>query len=101
MAEPEGIRLEALKGLTILALNDDQFRRGAVEDLDGTLGRYGYDLTDQEMERLRRAVQEEITGWSDEDLVRHMREGEESLRILEADEESVVTPQDYVDRCWM
>jgi hypothetical protein len=97
MAEMEEIRLEALKGLTVLAIHDDQFRRGVIDDLDGTLRRYGYELTDQEMERLRRA-HEEIAGMSDEDLVREMREGE--ARVLSEAEERVVTPGEYVALAW-
>jgi hypothetical protein len=97
MAEMEEIRLEALKGITILAMHDDQFRRGAIDDLEGTLRRYGYDLTDQEMQRLRNA-HEEISGMSDEDLVREMRGGE--ARVLSEAEEGVVTPGQFVEAAW-
>jgi hypothetical protein len=97
MSEMEEIRLEALKGITVLAIHDDQFRRGAIDDLEGTLRRYGYDLTDQEMERLRNA-HEEVSGMSDEDIVREMREGE--ARVLSEAEEGVVTPGEYVEAAW-
>ena len=97
MAEAEEIRLEALKGLTVLAINDDQFRRGAMDDLEDTLTRYGFDLTDQEMERLRRAHRNHA-GMSDEDLVRQLREGE--ARVLSEEEERVVTPGEYVEKAW-
>ncbi len=99
MAEMGEIRLEALKGLTVLAIHDDQFRRGAIEDLEGTLRRYGYDLTDQEMERLRYA-QEEISGMSDEDLVREMREGERQARLLSEEEERVLSAEEFIRLAW-
>ena len=47
------IRLEALRALTILATHDDEFRRGVWDDLEGTLARYGFDLSDQEMAQVR------------------------------------------------
>jgi hypothetical protein len=100
MAEMEEVRLEALKGLTILAMHDPQFRRGAVEDLEGTLSRYGYDLNYQEIERLRRA-NEEIAGMSDEDLVSLLSDGEQRVRVLSEEEERVVTPEEYVRLGWM
>ena len=99
MAEMGEIRLEALKGLTILALNDEQFRRGAIDDLEGTLGRYGFDLTDQEMERLREA-QRVSADQSDEELVRELRGGDARARLLSEEEERVVTPGEYVRLAW-
>ncbi len=99
MAEMEEIRLEALKGLTVLAIHDDQFRRAAIDDLEGTLRRYGYDLTDQEMERLRYA-QREISGMSDEDLIREMREGERRARLLREEEERVVSAEEFIRLAW-
>jgi hypothetical protein len=97
MADMEEIRLEALKGLTILAIHDDQFRRGVIDDLEGTLRRYGYALTDQEMERLRGA-HEEITGWSDEDLAGFLRERE--ARVLTEEEESILSPEQFLSARW-
>jgi hypothetical protein len=97
MAEMGEIRLEALKGITVLAMHDDQFRRGAIDDLEGTLRRYGYDLTDQEMQRLRNA-HEEVSGMSDEDIVREMRGGE--ARVMSEAEEEVVTPRQFVEAAW-
>ena len=99
MAEMEETRLEALKGLTVLAIHDDQFRRGAMDDLEGTLRRYGYDLTDQEMERLRYA-QEEISGKSDEDLLSEMREGEQRAQLLSEEEGRVVSPEEFISLAW-
>jgi hypothetical protein len=49
----EEIRLEALQALTVLAIHDEQFRRGVWDDLEGTLTRYGFALTDQEMAQVR------------------------------------------------
>jgi hypothetical protein len=99
MAEMEEIRLEALKGITVLVIHDDQFRRAAMDDLEGTLRRYGYDLTDQEMERLKYA-QEEISGKSDEDLLREMREGEQEARLLGEEEGRVVSPEEFIRLAW-
>jgi hypothetical protein len=52
----EEIRLEALRALTILAVHDEQFRRGMWDDLEGTLTRYGFALNDQELEQVRNFV---------------------------------------------
>jgi hypothetical protein len=53
MEGSEEIRLEALRALTILAIHDDQFRRGVWDDLEGTLTRFGFALNDQEMAQVR------------------------------------------------
>ncbi len=97
MADMEEIRLEALKGLTILAMHDDQFRRGVMDDLEGTLRRYGYDLTDREMERLREA-HERISGWRDEDLAGFLRERE--ARFLTEEEEDVLSTERFLAARW-
>jgi hypothetical protein len=64
--EPSGgIRLGALRVLTNLAVNDDQFRHGLWEDLDGTLSEYGFDLNNRERQQLRhlmRAIDDSIKG---------------------------------------
>jgi len=99
MAEMEEIRLEALKGLTILAIYDDQFRRGVMDDLDGTLRRYGFDLTGQEMERLRDAHRE-IAGMSDADLARELGDRQQRVRVLSEEEERVLTPDEFVSVAW-
>lgn len=65
MEPGEGIRLEALRVLTNLAVNDDQFRHGLWDDLDGTLSAYGFDLNDRERQQLRylmRAIDDSIKG---------------------------------------
>jgi hypothetical protein len=56
MEPGEGIRLEALRVLTNLAVNDDRFRHGLWDDLDGTLTEYGFDLNDRERAQLRRLI---------------------------------------------
>jgi hypothetical protein len=99
MTEMEEIRLEALKGLTVLAIHDDQFRRGAIDDLEGTLRRYGFDLTPQEMERVRDA-HEDISGRSDEDVLREMREGEQRARVLSEEEERGLSPGEFITSAW-
>ena len=99
MAETGEIRLEALKGLTILAIHDDQFRRGVIDDLEGTLRRYGYDLTDQEMERLRRA-HERNAGRSDEDLARELSYRGQRVRVLNEEEERVLGPDEFLRVAW-
>jgi hypothetical protein len=95
----EEIRLEALKGLTILAIHDDQFRRGVMADLDSTLRRYGYDLTGPEMERLRDAHRQ-IAGMSDEDLARELSERQQRVRVLSEEEGRILAPGEYVSAAW-
>jgi hypothetical protein len=59
----EEIRLEALRALTILAVHDEQFRRSLWDDPDGTLKRYGFDLTEPEMAQVNNflnAVRESV-----------------------------------------
>jgi hypothetical protein len=61
----EEIRLEALRALTNLAVNDDQFRHGLWDDLEGTLSQYGFDLNARELAQLRRlmrAVDDSVKG---------------------------------------
>jgi hypothetical protein len=92
MAGMEEIRLEVLKGLTILAIYDDQFRRGVMSDLEGTLSRYGFALNDYEMERLR-SGREGVADMSDEELV----------RVLTAEEEALLAPEQqeiHIYRRW-
>lgn len=63
----EEIRLEALRALTVLATHDEQFRRGVWDDLEGTLTRYGFALSDQEMAQVRR-FRDAVVNSIDEDL---------------------------------
>ena len=63
MERMEEIRLEALRALTILAVHDEQFRRGIWDDPEGTLKRYGFDLNDPEMSQVNNflyAVRESV-----------------------------------------
>lgn len=56
MEGSEQIRLEALKVLTDLAVNDDRFRSGLRHDLDDTLTSYGFDLNEKEVAQIRKLV---------------------------------------------
>lgn len=67
MESYEEIRLEALRALTILATHDDQFRRGVWDDLEGTLTRYGFALSDQEMAQVRN-FRDAVVNSIDEDV---------------------------------
>jgi hypothetical protein len=72
MEGQEGIRLEVLKGLTILAMHDEQFQRGVSSDLEGTLTRYGFALNDQEMAQVR-ALRDAVVNSLDRELVEGLR----------------------------
>jgi hypothetical protein len=61
------IRLEALKALTVLAIHDNEFRRDVWSDLEGTLTRYGFDLSYQEMEQVR-GFRDAVVNSLDEDI---------------------------------
>ncbi len=63
----EEMRLEALRALTILATHDEQFRRGVWDDLEGTLTRYGFALSDQEMAQVRN-FRDAVVNSIDEDV---------------------------------
>jgi hypothetical protein len=57
------IRLEALRLLINLAVNDDRFRHGLSNNLEGTLAEYGFDLNARELAQLRnlmRAVDDSV-----------------------------------------
>jgi hypothetical protein len=102
MAEMEEIRLEALKGLTILAIHDEQFRSRVIDDLEGTLRRYGYALNEQEMQRVRYA-HEEIAGMTAEDLARELSDERAIERAIALTEEevSVLSPDEqYLRSRW-
>jgi hypothetical protein len=72
MAEMEGnVRLEALWGLTALAIHDREFRSEALRNLESTLWRYGFALSPQEVDRVRQ-FQENVANMKDEDLVREL-----------------------------
>jgi hypothetical protein len=50
---PENIRLDALNALATLAIADPAFASDLFTDLDTTLPRYGFSLTEQELEVVR------------------------------------------------
>ena len=66
----EEIRLEALRALIALATHDDEFRRGVWEDLEGTLARYGFALSEQEIAQVRN-VRDAIGNSMDEESTQH------------------------------
>ena len=72
MEGQEEIRLEVLKALTILAMHDEQFRSGVFDDLEGTLTRYGFALSDQEMARVR-TFRDAFVGGLDEEILQAIR----------------------------
>ena len=56
-----GVRIEVLQRLAEQAMNDAEFRNAARDDLPGTLERFGYELTGQEMAlvlRFRRSLED-------------------------------------------
>ena len=46
---PLPVRIDLLRQLAELAMTDERFRASALEDLDGTLVRYGYELNPDEL----------------------------------------------------
>jgi hypothetical protein len=46
---PPQVRVDLLRQLAELAMSDEVFRASALEDLDGTLARYGYQLNADEL----------------------------------------------------
>ncbi len=72
MAEIErNLRLEALWGLTTLAINDPEFRGEAIRDLENTLWMHGFALSPPEMERVKE-FQNYVASMSDEELVEEL-----------------------------
>jgi hypothetical protein len=74
--EQQPRRGEALDGLVTLAIEDVQFRRGAVEDLEGTLWRYGFALTPREMEEVRE-YHSSVAGMTDQQILEDLESGPE------------------------
>jgi hypothetical protein len=62
------IRLEVLRALTILAVHDEEFRLGLWDDLEGTLARFGFALSDQEMAQVR-DFRDAVVNSIDEDVL--------------------------------
>ena len=65
------IREKALGALTTQAIHDDQFRSEAINDLEGTLRRYGFGLNEQEIQ-LVRDFQSRVAHMSDEDVLKEV-----------------------------
>lgn len=74
------IRDETISGLITLAIYDPHFRRGLVDDLEGTLEKYGFSLNEAEMAEVR-AVQDHVAYMSDEELVRLLTESPPVRRL--------------------
>lgn len=63
------VRNEVLMGLVDRAINDVEFREKARADLDGTLEKYGYELTHEELAAVK-AFQDRTEGLTEEELDR-------------------------------
>jgi hypothetical protein len=62
------IRPDVLNELLRTAIEDDQFRQNAVNNLEGTLQSYGFELNSEEMEEVR-SFQGHFLDWSDNELL--------------------------------
>jgi hypothetical protein len=62
------MRDEVLMSLVDRAMSDEEFRRRASEDLEGTLRDYGYELTEEELGAVRE-FHGQVAGKTDEELV--------------------------------
>jgi hypothetical protein len=67
------LRLEALWGVTTLAMYDPEFRSEAIRDLESALWMHGFALSPPEMERVKE-FREKVAGMSDEELVEELRQ---------------------------
>jgi hypothetical protein len=73
MAEMEtNLRLEALWGVTTLAMYDPEFRSAAVSDLESALWMHGFALSPLEMDVVR-DFRGKVAGMSDAELVEELR----------------------------
>ena len=68
------MREDVLRSLAGRAARDPQFLRQMRKDLEATLARYGYDLTDEEL-RVLKNVQRQTAGMNDEELIRVLAVG--------------------------
>ena len=68
------VRVEMLRRLAELAMSDEVFREAALEDLDGTLARYGYDLNAEERLLVHRFRASLADAGIDLDIVRRYSE---------------------------
>ena len=65
---------DVLRSLAGRAARDPQFLGQMRRDPETTLGRYGYDLTEEELEVLKK-VQRQTAGMSDQELTRALAVG--------------------------
>lgn len=68
------MREDVLRGLAGRAARDARFLGQMRRDLETTLARYGYDLTDEEL-RVLKNVQRQTAGMSDQELIRALAVG--------------------------
>jgi hypothetical protein len=68
------VREDVLSSLAGRAARDPRFLRQMRKDLEATLARYGYDLTDEEL-RVLKNVQRQTGGMSDQELARALADG--------------------------
>jgi hypothetical protein len=47
-----------------------------------------------------RYAHEEVSGRSDEDILRDMREGEQRARVLSEEEDRIVGPDEFMSYAW-
>lgn len=73
------MRENILRDLASLAVKDPAFLRRARKDLEETLARYGYHLTEEEV-RLVESLRRQTAGMSDEELARTLAAGLQGRR---------------------
>lgn len=74
------VRVDLLRRLAELAMSDEVFREAALDDLDGTLTRYGYELNPQELALVHHFRASLADAGVDLDIVR--RYSEQQLKRL-------------------
>jgi hypothetical protein len=71
---PSEVRVDLLRQLAELAMGDELFREAALDDLDGTLERYGYVLNPEELALVHRFRASLADAGIDLDIVRRYSE---------------------------
>jgi len=71
---PPQVRVDLLRQLAELAMSDEVFRASALDDLDGTLERYGYRLNAEELVLVHRFRASLADAGVDLDIVRRYSE---------------------------
>ena len=74
------MRERVIESLARRAATDSRFLSEMRRDLEATLGRYGYELTDEEL-RVLKNVQRHTAGMSDEELAKALAVGLRRRRI--------------------